>query len=122
MTGVSVDTRIHRTEHSLGDVPPENISQEVHDEHARLTWRRSIQLHRRNINRHNLYARRANRDNEMIWEKAKKDPSLSKKKKSHREWRHAVIYDGNGEKRAKSFIRRNVSRLFSLLVSQALLC
>lgn len=46
-----------------------NISQEVHDERAWLTWRRSIQLRRRNIRHHNLYARRTDRDNEKTRKK-----------------------------------------------------
>lgn len=87
-----------------------DISQEVHDQRARLTWRRSIQLRRRNINHHNLYARRTDRDNETT---RKKGEAIHRRlKERDREWQHVVIYDGNCKRLAELSIRCDISRLF----------
>lgn len=103
MIRVSVDTRIHRVEHSLRDVAGEYFPGDSRDERARLTWRRSIQLRRRNVNYHNLYARRSDRDNETARKKEKEMTTHRRPRKTHDRGGFAAIYDGNQERTTRSF-------------------
>lgn len=113
MSGVFVDTRIYRAEHSLGDVPEKYFP--GGSQRACPGWRDEDPYNYANVTSAAIIYMRAGQTATMRRHEKKKgkdDPSSSKRRARDREWRRVVIYDGDCKRPAELFIRRDISRLF----------